>query len=188
MDAPLILFDVRGNGGGNTPFDLLKTIMDRPYAGTITNTPLTIAENDADVSFDPDAGPPPRLMLRYVPERTNPAFDAIKTPMAVLMDGACGSACEDFVIRFQSGKRGLVVGEASFGSTGQPYFIHWPQWNMSLRVSTKREFMPDGRPFEGVGVPADIAVPSLLSDLTAIGDPQLERALEAIRTASAAKP
>ncbi|WP_231728693.1 MULTISPECIES: S41 family peptidase [unclassified Sphingomonas] len=184
--APLILFDVRGNGGGSTPGTLLEAIMDRPYAGTIVNTPMTIAQNDAQASFSSDAAPL-RLMVRYGPDRSQPAADAIKGPMAVLMDGGCGSACEDFVIRFQSGQRGPLVGEASFGSTGQPYFVQWPQWNMSIRVSTKREYLPDGRPFEGVGVTPDIAVPQLIADLGAAGDPQLERALAALRSAASAR-
>lgn len=179
--APLILFDVRGNGGGNTPSALLATIIDRPYAGTIVNTPMTIAENDAQASFRPDAAPPPRLMIRYGPDRTEPAADAIRGPMAVLMDGGCGSACEDFVIRFQSGKRGPLMGEATFGSTGQPYFIQWPELKMSLRISSKREYLPDGSPFEGVGVKPDISVSERIADLTAPGDPQLERALAAWR-------
>lgn len=184
--APLILFDVRGNGGGNTPSDLLTTIMDNPYAGTIVNTPMTIAESDAQASFSVDAAPP-RVMIRYGPERIQPTADAITGPMAVLMDGGCGSACEDFVIRFQSGKRGPLLGEASFGSTGQPYFVQSPQWKMWMRISTKREYLPDGRPFEGVGVTPDIAVPQHISDLSAKGDPWLERALAAIRAAPATK-
>lgn len=181
--APLILFDVRGNGGGTTPETLLRVIMDQPYAGTIVNTPMTIAEQDADASFSSAA--PIRQMIRYGPHRTQPAADAIKGPMAVLMDGGCGSACEDFAIRFQSGKRGPLMGEPTFGSTGQPYFVRWPQWKMSLRISTKREFLPDGRPFEGVGVAPDIAVPQRIADLTASGDPQFDRAVAVWR---AAKP
>ncbi len=180
--APLILFDVRNNGGGSTPSALLQAIMDRPYAGTIVNTPMTIAEEDASASFDPEFVPTP-VMLRYGPDRSQPAADAIKGPMAVLMDGGCGSACEDFVIRFQSGKRGPLIGEASFGSTGQPYFVRWPQWKMSFRISTKREFLSDGRPFEGVGVTPDAAVPRTIADLTAKGDPHLERAITALRAA-----
>jgi carboxyl-terminal processing protease len=185
--APLILFDVRGNGGGNTPSDLLTTIMDNPYAGTIVNTPMTIAENDAQASFSDDPAPP-RVMIRYGPERSQPITDAIRGPMAVLMDGGCGSACEDFVIRFQSGKRGPLLGEASFGSTGQPYFVQWPQWKMWMRISTKREYLPDGRPLEGVGVTPDIAVPQHIADLSAKGDPWFERAVAAIRAAPATKP
>lgn len=183
--APLILFDVRGNGGGTTPEALLRTIMDRAYAGTIVHTPMTIAEDDAHASFDTAA--PARLFVLYGPERTQPAADPVTGPMAVLMDGGCGSACEDFVIRFQSGKRGPLLGEATGGSTGQPYFVKWPKWKMSFRISTKREFFPDGRPFEGVGVSPDIAVPQLIADLTANGDPQLDRALAALKPKSAGK-
>jgi len=64
MDASLILFDVRWNGGGSTPGKLLTAIMNRPSAGTIVATPLTLAEFDADGAFDPAQNPIPRAMIR----------------------------------------------------------------------------------------------------------------------------
>ena len=182
--APLILFDVRNNGGGNTPADLLATIMTRPYAGTIVHTPMTIAQFAADGVFDPDYDPAPSPVLRYGPVVTQPLPDAVTTPMAILADGGCASACEDFAIRFRSGQRGPILGETTFGSTGQPYVVTWPKLGFRLRVSTKREFFADGKPFEGVGVVPDIPIPLSSADLRAAGDPQLERALAALHAAS----
>jgi carboxyl-terminal processing protease len=182
--APLIVFDVRGNGGGITPMLLLRTIMDRPYAGTIVTTPMTNAENDARRSLDPSA-PPLQVMVRYGPELNQPAATAVSGAMAILMDGGCASACEDFVTRFRSGNRGPLLGETTFGSTGQPYVLEWPKWKMTLRISTKREFMPDGRPFEGVGITPDIAIPALPADFDNASDLQLERALAALRSSPA---
>ena len=176
-DARLVLLDVRGNGGGSTPYTLLKTIMTRPYTGTVVVTPLTVAENEAHGSFSPEDNPAPNSFLRYGPEVLKPVADAYDGRMALLIDRECGSACEDFAIRFQSGHRGPVLGEPSDGSTGQPIQVKFPEFGMSLRVSTKRETLADGHQFEGVGVLPDISVPTRRADIVAASDTILERAI-----------
>jgi carboxyl-terminal processing protease len=177
-DAKAILFDVRNNGGGSTPTKLLETVMTKPYRGTIVATPLTVAEFDAHAVYDPEGHPFPKGMIRYGPQTIAPRPDAVATPMAVLADGGCGSACEDFVARFQDGKRGPVMGERSFGSTGQPYMVQFPEFGMNFRVSTKRESLPDGRQLEGRGVPPDITIPLTLEEIRSGKDVQLETAVK----------
>jgi len=51
---------------------------------------------------------------------------------------------------------------------------------MGFSVSTKREYFPDGSPFEGVGVAPDVEVHTTASDLLKGHDPVLARALEMI--------
>ncbi len=177
MDAPLILFDVRGNGGGNSPGKLGAAMMDRPYTGTVVTTPFTVAEFDAHGSFDPGDNPLPKAMIRYCPDVTQPVPGAFSGRAALLIDRHCASACEDFAIRFKTAHRGSILGEATLGSTGQPYKVAFADLGMQLRVSTKRESFPDGSRFEGVGVTPDIAVPPVASDFASTGDPQLERAI-----------
>jgi len=41
------------------------------------------------------------------------------------------------------------------GSSGQP-FIQPFEGGISVAIGTKREYMPDGTPFEGVGIAPDI--------------------------------
>ena len=177
-DVRLVVLDVRGNGGGTTPGALGAAIMTRPYAGTLVLTPLTIAENDAHGSFSEGDNPAPNAMLRYGPDVGEPQAGAYAGPMALLIDRACASACEDLAIRFQSGRRGPVLGEPSWGSTGQPIRVQFPELGMSLRVSTKRESFADGRPFEGVGVQPDLPVQTTRGDVTAGTDTVLERAIQ----------
>lgn len=173
--VPAILLDLRNNGGGNTPMALLAAIMTAPYRGTIVEAPQIIAESDARSSFDGQVPTFPTIMMRYGPDRTSPVSGAFSGRVAVLADGGCGSACEDFVIRFVDGKRGPFYGEPTFGSTGQPYFVRFPDLGMNFRVSTKREFLPDGAPFEGVGVKPGQSIPLEPADVTASGDRQLDR-------------
>ena len=177
--ARLILLDVRGNGGGSTPEALLHAVMTRSYAGTTVLTPLVNAEDDAHRSYSPEARRTPVSFLHYGPDVEVPTPGAYTGPMALLADGECASACEDLAIRFQSGRRGPLLGEPTFGSTGQPIQVTFAELGMSLHVSTKRESFADGAPFEGVGVRPDIPIPLTRADLAATGDPVLERAVRA---------
>ncbi|TIX87242.1 S41 family peptidase [Rhizobium sp. P44RR-XXIV] len=173
-DTHAILLDLRDNGGGSTPGNLLSAIMTKPYRGTQVATPMTIAMNDASHSFNGTIPALPTLMMRYGPNVTAPLANAWSGNIALLVDGGCASACEDFVLRFQDGGRGLVLGESTYGSTGQPYFVRFPEFGMSFRVSTKREYFPDGRQFEGVGITPDRLIPVTREELTSGTDSQLE--------------
>jgi carboxyl-terminal processing protease len=175
-----ILFDLRANGGGSTPTKLLEAIMTGPYRGTIVATPITVAVFDAHAVFAPEAHPLPKGMLRYGPRQIQPREGAWAGPIGILADGGCGSACEDFVVRFKDGKRGPVMGERTFGSTGQPYFVSFGEFGMGFRVSTKREYLPEGGQLEGAGVVPDIAIPLTVSELRTGNDMQLETAISVL--------
>ncbi len=176
-DARAILLDLRGNGGGQTPSRLLAAIMTRPYRGTSFVSPMTIALNDAQEAFHGTVASLPQLMMRAGADTTQPEPDAFVGKMAALVDGGCASACEDFVLRFQDGARGPVLGEATFGSTGQPFVQRFPEFGMSFRVSTKRETKADGQAFEGVGVTPDMPIPLTRSELREGVDHQLDQAI-----------
>jgi carboxyl-terminal processing protease len=179
-DARAIVLDLRDNYGGSSPGKLLSAIMTKPYRGTLVSTPMTIAKSDASNSFNGNIPALPTTMMRSGPDMTLPFPDAWSGKMALLIDGGSASACEDFVLRFKDGERGLVLGEPSFGSTGQPYFVNFPEFGMSFRVSTKREYFPDGRQFEGVGVTPDISIPLTREELRSGVDAQLELAVKTV--------
>lgn len=52
---------------------------------------------------------------------------------------------------------------------------------MGIGLSTKREFLPDGSSFEGVGVAPDVDVHTTAEDLRSGRDPVLEKATALIR-------
>jgi carboxyl-terminal processing protease len=83
-------------------------------------------------------------------------------------------------LRFKDGDRGLVLGEPSYGPTGQPYLLRFPEFGMSFRVSTKREYFPDGRQFEGVGLQPDKYIPATREELRSGTDTPLELAAMAV--------
>jgi len=179
-DARAILLDLRDNSGGSSPGNLLSAIMTKPCRGTLVSTPMTIAKSDASNSFHGSIPALPTTMMRSGPDMTPPCPDAWKGKIALLIDGGSASACEDFALRFKDGERGLVLGEPSFGSTGQPYFVNFTEFGMSFRVSSKHEYFPDGRQFEGMGVTPDKSIPLTREELRSGADTQLELAAKAV--------
>jgi carboxyl-terminal processing protease len=172
--AKLIVFDVRGNGGGNSPERLLRAIMDRPYRDWMQASAMSIGlfatygelyrsliPKDADPrlrgyheGFSEYFERPYFMTPGVLKQPENPVY---RGPIFILQDRYCGSACEDFVMPLKTSRRATVFGERTFGSSGQPYMVNFEN-GMSFRVSTKRMYLPDGSEFEGVGIKPDVEV------------------------------
>jgi carboxyl-terminal processing protease len=195
--APAIVLDVRGNGGGSTPELLIRALMDRPYAEWTEATTMSIALfgayrrirdmvspadlGDYDRGFVDALGAFDRTILTTPGRTIQPQRPVFTGRLAVLIDGGCASACEDFVMPLVTGRRAILVGSTTFGSTGQPYLYDFGD-GMSFRVSTKRTSFPDGSPFEGVGIVPDVPVEPTAADLRDGRDPVPARALAALAT------
>jgi carboxyl-terminal processing protease len=168
-DAKCLIIDVRGNGGGSTPYDLISELMDRPWRGWATSTPAQIALYRAQGA--------PSAQLRIETRRYQPRARAYAGKLLLLIDRFSCSACEDFVMPFKDNGRATLVGEATEGSSGQPYFLNLGN-GMSLMVGAARHSFPDGSPFEGVGILPTIPVELHLTDLQNAIDPVLQKARE----------
>ena len=195
-DAPAVIVDLRGNGGGSTPEELIRAIMDRPWPGWIESTsvlfplfrtygerfsPKNAATNPRGEgyleAFAEYFGHPYMMAPEPMHSPENPVF----TGRAILIaDLTCGSACEDFVMPLKYSGRATVVGETTSGSSGQPYIYDFGN-GMTFRVGTKRMYFPDGSEFEGVGIRPDIEVVPAPADIKAGRDPVLERAVALAR-------
>jgi len=190
--VPALIVDVRGNGGGTTPTELMRTLMDRPWQDFQATTRIYISDIAATNSVRQvlpsseltdylrgeldQTGNFEGAELRYPGERYEPLATSYRGKVIILIDRHCFSACEDFVEPFASTHRGLLVGEATEGGSGQPFLYDFGN-GMSFRVSSRRYRLPDGRPFEGVGLTPDVEVRSTLADLLAGRDVPLERAI-----------
>lgn len=97
-------------------------------------------------------------------------------PVAVLIGPQTFSAAEDFLVSYDLMKRGLIIGEASGGSTGQSLSLKLPGGG-SARICIKRDTYPDGRAFVGTGIMPTIDVKSTVADLRNGRDVVLERAI-----------
>jgi len=177
--APALLFDLRGNGGGSTPINLIYTVLEKPMRDMLSATPLHIGTVEAwSQSGDSML---PNAMVRDGGELIQPNHPAFHGRVFVLTDRHCVSACEDFVAAMRISHRATILGETTEGSTGQPYSVGFPELKMAFRVSTRREYFPDGSPFEGIGVRPDVDIPLTRAMLVDKEDAVLERALTIIR-------
>lgn len=194
-DTPVLIIDVRANGGGTTPTALIEALMDRPYREFTESTSVTyglfeayakiVRENPPEAFNDYIRGYLDafdglgRAQLRIPATLVQPRQPVYTGPLFVLIDGGCVSACEDFVMPLRFNDRATVIGERTGGSTGQPYMHDFGDM-MRFRVSTKRAYFPDGSQFEGVGIEPHIEVVPTPEDLKAGRDPVLERARELV--------
>jgi carboxyl-terminal processing protease len=122
---PALIIDVRGNGGGNTPTDLMRSLMDRPWRDMPSTARLYISDvgatNQVLRHWLPESELSDRLRgvldqsgsfegaeVRYAGERYQPAPDSYRGHVIILIDRYCNSACEDFVEPFASTSRGLL--------------------------------------------------------------------------------
>ena len=150
-----LILDLRGNPGG-----LLNVCVE------ITNRFLpcgTIVSTRGRLSSD-------NMLETATFERT------WSTPIVVLIDGDSASASEIFAAAIQDNKRGVVVGEKSYGKgTVQ---THFPLSSISgnLRLTTARFYSPNGKAMSGQGVTPDVRIAD--ADGPVNGDQVLKEALK----------
>ncbi len=197
--AKAMIIDVRANGGGNTPGDLIGALIDRPYRefsqGTTLSIGLFAAYRQILLSMPPEELKQMsesdraalgaysgyyRPMLVTAGGMNMPGKPVYAGPLIVLSDIGCASSCEDFLMPLKESRRARILGQASYGSTGQPYMVDFAN-GMAFRVSTRRVYFPDGSPFEGVGIAPDIEARPTLDDLRHGTDSLLAKALEMAR-------
>jgi C-terminal processing protease CtpA/Prc len=170
--ADALVIDVRENGGGNSNvgYRVLACLTSTGFVGSTWETRV----------YRPTLRAWGRRESRYVGEPD--AIPANGThlftkPVVVLTSPRTYSAAEDFVVAFRAMKRGLLVGEATGGSTGQPLVFALPGGG-GARICTKHDRFPDGAEFVGKGVEPDRAVAPTVEDLRAGRDTVLEAALK----------
>jgi carboxyl-terminal processing protease len=195
--VPNLIIDVRGNGGGVTPSELIWALMDRPYRDMTESTTVSVALfgaygqvlkvvspdqlKDRDRGSMESLGAYSRSVLSTPGALNLPDHPVFHGRVFILIDGECASACEDFVMPFKVSGRAQLIGQPTTGSTGQPYFYTFPN-GMNFRVSSKRTSFPDGSQFEGVGITPELAIAPSIADLRGKTDLVLNKAVELARS------
>jgi C-terminal processing protease CtpA/Prc len=101
-------------------------------------------------------------------------------PVIVLTGPGTFSAAENFVVVFDVMHRGTLIGETTPGTTGDSVIFKLPGGG-SARIMMADVEYPDGRAFEGVGVPPQVKVSPTVSDIQQGRDAALERAIEILK-------
>ena len=140
-----VIFDIRNNGGGS------PAMIDLLLAAFFGKKPVLLnrfynRHYDNTTSFT--------TLANYTGVRRP------NVPIYVLTNGATGSAAEEFAYDLQTQKRGLIVGETTYGGAN-PGVDFDAGDGFSIFISTGMAINPITHTnWEGVGVKPDVAVPS----------------------------
>jgi carboxyl-terminal processing protease len=102
---------------------------------------------------------------------------ATKVPLAVLVNGGSASASEIVAGAIQENKRGVLIGEQTFGK-GTVQIPYTLSDSSELRVTIAEWLTPKGQQINHEGIIPDVVVKRTQSDFKAGRDPQLDRAVE----------
>ncbi len=167
-DAPGIVIDVRPNTGGSES-------LARRIAAWFVDRSQVYAKHAYRRGPGPDDFTPvrERTIEPHQPPRRYTG------PVAVLMGPACMSSCEAFLLMMKQAPRATLVGQRSFGSSGNPRPTFLPN-GVLVFIPSWKAMRPNGTTFEGQGIEPDVRVLSEGVDF-ARHDPVLHAALGFLR-------
>lgn len=171
-----MILDIRYNIGGDTSiaFGILSRLIDRPLEAARWKTRKYVAAYHA-------WGNPEDWFAGQQDPVQPYAGKCYTGPLAVLIGSHTFSAAEDFLVPVVYAKRGILIGERTAGSTGQPVRVILPGGGYCL-VCTLQSSFPDGREFVGLGIEPDIFVQPTLADICENRDPVLAQAIRRLAT------
>jgi carboxyl-terminal processing protease len=169
-EAPALVIDIRGNGGGNTPEKLTNTLMNTPYPtwreASAFRLGVDVAIEQLHSSRPVRSDERPRFTLSWTSSLVQPEGNCYQGKIFILHDIGTKSAAEDFLMPFKATGRATLIGETTCGSSGQPYIDH-PFVDATFAIGAKRQLFPNGDRFEGIGIVPDVYVSSDRSHLHA---------------------
>ncbi len=162
MDAPALILDARGNGGGSS-------LTAAEMAGRLLAEPFEYARECYRQRL------PARLWLACSARQVHPRGPRYDGPAAVLIDARTGSSAEEFALMLIESGRAVAVGRTSGGSAGNP--LAFPlTGGGSARFSSGDLRLLDGRRLEGQGIAPAVPVRWTLDDWRAGADPDIAAA------------
>lgn len=153
-----VILDLRYNGGGylDSSVDILSDFLKGKVAA------VTIKRRDSKDN-----------------ETMNVTGNALlgDVPLVVLVNKGSASASEIVAGAIQDHKRGVVMGEQSFGKGSVQEVDKLPDGS-SLRITIAKWYTPNDKNISEVGITPDIIVPLTEKDAEAKKDPQLDAAMK----------
>lgn len=170
-----MIIDIRFNIGGETgiAFSVLSRLIDRPLEAAKWRTRKYLP------AYRAWGNPEEWLEEQMLPVQPYPG-PRYTGPLAVLIGPHTFSSAEDFLVPLAYSKRGMLIGEKTAGSTGQPLRVLLPGGGYCL-ICTIQSTFPDGREFVGYGIESDIVVHPTQKDIFEDRDPVLEEAIQNLK-------
>lgn len=168
-DARAIIVDVRFNAGGDE-------LLAREFAGCFVARPAVYSKNVYRDPTCPDGFTAPPLERIIDPSQGRATW---RGKVVVLMGPDNMSSCESFLLMMRHGAGATLIGETSYGSSGNPK-PHDLGNGVTVFLPSWKDMHPDGSPLEGAGVKPDVTVTAPAKDFLT-DDPVLRRALERLR-------
>lgn len=168
MDTKAMVIDARPNAGGDETLALQVAAWF--VEGTRTYAKNRYRERAGKDGFG-------RVLERQI--TGNGENRRYAGPIVVLTSRYVMSSNESFVMMLRQAPDCVVVGQNTFGSSGNPKPVDLGNGVTAL-IPSWQDLQLDGTPFEGVGLAPDVAVACTARDLET-RDPILERGLELLR-------
>lgn len=162
-DAPGLVIDVRPNGGGDES-------MAEQVAARFARARSVYSRNAYRDATSPTGFS--RVFAREI--GPDPAHARFEKPVVVLIGNGCMSSNESFVLMMRHGAGAVLVGDRTFGASGNPKGHNLGN-GVQVRLPSWKDFLPDGSELEGRGVSPDVSVPERVS---AADDPVIRAALK----------
>jgi hypothetical protein len=163
-----LIVDVRFNSGGSEA-------LARQIAGCFVNESHVYAK-DVLRSTQYPGGFSPVYDRVLSPNKERPSY---RGPVIVLMGPFCVSSCESFLLMMKQAPGGTLMGEKSYGASGNPV-AHDLGNGVTVFLPSWKDLRPDGTCFETEGISPDIEVHATKEQL-AVSDPLLDAALARLR-------
>lgn len=163
--APAMIIDVRPNSGGDE-------MLAREFAGCFITEPRVYARH-AVRSGGTFSAPQARTLT---PNAKGPAY---RGRVAVLMGPMNMSSCESFLLMMKQVPGCVLVGQKSYGSSGNPQPVDLGN-GVTLMCPSWKVLLPDGTELEGRGVTPDVEVKAAASK-TDLPDPAIAAALAEVQ-------
>jgi carboxyl-terminal processing protease len=160
-DLSGLILDLRNNPGGVFPSAAIEVVSQFVDEGVIVYEQFSDGREQA--------------------YRAQPGGLATEIPLVVLVNQGTASNSEVVVGAIQDHGRGVLIGEQTFGK-GSVQHVHELSDGATLHVTMALLFTPNHRPIHEEGITPDIVVPLTEEDFTQGRDPQLERAIEYLKT------
>lgn len=175
VNTSWLIIDIRNNKGGNSNqgFYILQHLSDKNFKTTLWKTRQSISMyntsglmNFWQVKEADD----------YIPIQNKPIY---KGKVALLIGPSTASAAEDFAVAFDHMERGLIIGEPSSGTSGESQRIALPYGGYA-KICVKRDYYPNGKGFNGIGVQPDITIFSDVKSFRHSIDQPLQEAIKVL--------